>query len=189
VNKLLAYGGYIASAVLIVFGVGMIAAGAIGQSDVRDRLEMENVVGSPDMSPEAIETEYTEQIPDCDVAEELINTGSEAQCFADYMRIHVLDQTGGQTYSEMDRFIDESGNPTSDEAEAAIDPLTGESVSNPARDTWVTETALTTALNTSFFAESVAKFTIAVGVILILVGIGLVILTRFTLVPQMLRRE
>jgi len=42
---------------------------------------------------------------------------------------------------------------------------------------WVTETALTTALNTSFFAERVAVFSIVMGVALLLTGIGFLVLT------------
>ena len=42
---------------------------------------------------------------------------------------------------------------------------------------WVSETALTTALNTAYFAESVATFAIVMGIALLLVGIGLLVLT------------
>jgi hypothetical protein len=42
---------------------------------------------------------------------------------------------------------------------------------------WVTETALTTALNVSFFAERVAFFSIAMGAMLLLTGIGFLVLT------------
>jgi hypothetical protein len=31
------------------------------------------------------------------VAGESVDTGSEAKCFADYMRIHALESTGGLT--------------------------------------------------------------------------------------------
>jgi hypothetical protein len=41
----------------------------------------------------------------------------------------------------------------------------------------VSETALTTALNTSFFAERVAYFSIVMGVALLLTGIGFLVLT------------
>jgi hypothetical protein len=41
----------------------------------------------------------------------------------------------------------------------------------------VTETTLTTALNTAFFAESVATFAIVMGVALLLVGGGFLVLT------------
>ena len=41
----------------------------------------------------------------------------------------------------------------------------------------MTETALTTALNTSFFAERVAMFSIVMGIALLLTGIGFLVLT------------
>jgi len=63
----------------------------------------------------------------------------------------------------MPRFLDENGEPTHDEKAAAVDPESGEPVTTPARNLWVTETALTTALNTSYFVESVATFSIVMG--------------------------
>ena len=41
----------------------------------------------------------------------------------------------------------------------------------------MTETALTTALNTSYFAESVATFAIVMGFALMLTGVGFLVLT------------
>jgi hypothetical protein len=41
----------------------------------------------------------------------------------------------------------------------------------------VTETALATALNTSYFAENVASFAIAMGFALLLAGVGFLVLT------------
>ena len=46
-----------------------------------------------------------------------------------------------------------------------------------ARNTWVTETALGTALNTSYFAENVALFSIVMGAALLLTGIGFLVVT------------
>ena len=40
---------------------------------------------------------------------------------------------------------------------------------------WVTETALSTALNTSYMAEQLSIFGLVVGVALLLTGVGLVI--------------
>jgi hypothetical protein len=48
---------------------------------------------------------------------------------------------------------------------------------SPTRNIWVTETALTTALNTAYFAESVATFAIVMGVAMLLSGIGFLVLT------------
>ena len=110
--KLLRLGGYAAGVVLMVFGVGTIAIGIAGKSTVEDELSQEKIVGSPDMSPEGIapgieEAKLTVDAPDCDVAEEPITTGSEARCFAKYMRIHALESSGGLTYAEMGRFVSE----------------------------------------------------------------------------------
>ena len=57
------------------------------------------------------------------------------------------------------------------------DPKTGQPVENGLRNLWVTETALTTALNTSFFAERVAMFSIVMGVAMLFTGIGFLVLT------------
>jgi hypothetical protein len=46
---------------------------------------------------------------------------------------------------------------------------------------WVTETALTTALNTAYFAESVSVFAIVMGFALLLVGVGFLVLTLIAL--------
>src|SRR6186713_1676357 len=164
--KLLRLGGYAAGVILIVFGIATIAIGIAGKSTVEDELSQEKIVGSPDMSPEGIasgieEAKLTVDAPDCDVAEEPITTGSEARCFAQYMRIHALESSGGLTYAEMGRYVaasdptDPKG--TSDETAAAKD-ADGKPISNGARNTWVTETALSTALNTSYMAEQIGLF-------------------------------
>ena len=108
--KLLRLGGYAAGVVLIGFGIATIAIGIAGKSTVEDELSQEKIVGSPDMSPEGIapgieEAKLTVDAPDCDVAEEPITTGSEARCFARYMRIHALESSGGLTYAEMGRYV------------------------------------------------------------------------------------
>jgi hypothetical protein len=182
-TSLFKWGGIAASIVLIAFGAGSIALGAWGINNVRDNLQLEQISGSPDMTPSAIKAEGQKagltnvSYPTCDVADEKIDNGSEARCFASYMRIHTLEATGGQTYSQMGRFLDENGKPTSDEAQAAKDPKTGQPVENGLRNLWVTETALTTALNVSFFAERVGVFGIVMGIALLLTGIGFLVLT------------
>jgi hypothetical protein len=181
-NKLYVYAGIAASVVMIAIGIGAIAVGASGRSDVQDKIQDEKIVGTPDMNPDdtsaAVEEAGIEtDIPDCTVAEEPVDDGDSARCFADYMRIHALEDTGGKTYAEMPRFIGKDGEPTAEESEAAIDPKSGEPVSNPERNIWVTETSLSTALNTSYFAEQVATFSIVMGICLLLAGIGFLVLT------------
>jgi hypothetical protein len=184
-TKLVRLGGYAAGVVLIVFGIVTIALGVAGKNTVENELTQEKIVGSPDMSPAGIapgieEANLTVDAPDCDVAEEPITTGSEARCFAQYMRIHALESSGGLTYAEMGRFVsaadpaDPAG--TNDPAAAAEDE-NGDPVSNAARNTWVTETALATALNMSYMATGVSIFSIVVGIALILAGIGFMLLS------------
>jgi hypothetical protein len=182
-RRIFEWGGVAAGVVLIAFGIGSLVLSMNGRSDVRDALAQENITGTPDMTPDAIAAAAQEAgltdvaLPTCTVADESVDTGDEARCFASYMRIHALEATGGQTYAEMGRYLDESGNPTSDSAAAAKNPETGQPVENPQRQLWVTETALATALNVSYLAENLAIFGMVVGVALILSGIGFLVLS------------
>ena len=178
-QRIATLGGLLASLILIVLGVASVVIGAKGHDEVRNSISEEHIVGTPDMSPDAIEVTAGQEIPDCSVADEEIDTGDEAKCFADYLRIHALEATGGKTYAEMPRFVDSKGNPTEDEAAAAIDPQTGEAAENPEREIWVSGTAFSTALNTSYFAEQVSRFGIVMGVAMILIGIGFAVLIWF----------
>ena len=83
----------------------------------------------------------TAAAPSCTVAGEEVDTGTEAKCFADYMRIHTLEGTGGKTYAQMPRFATEDGAGTNEADQAQKNP-DGSPMSNPARQIWVTETAL-----------------------------------------------
>jgi hypothetical protein len=166
-SKLYTYAGIAASIVLIAFGIGSIYMGFDGRDRVRDDLAREQIVGTPDST----------------IPNQKVDTGSEAQAFANVMRKHTLEATGGQTYAQMGRFLDAKGEPTSEESQAATDPKTGKPVENPLRNMWVTETALTTALNTAYFAESVATFAIVMGAALLLTGLGFLVLTARVLVP------
>jgi hypothetical protein len=162
-SKLFQYGGIVASVILIAFGAGSLFMGIDGRATVRDNLKREQIVGTPDMAKS--------------VAGKQVTTGAQAKAFAQGMRKHTLEATGGQTYAEMGRYLTAAGKPTNDEKAAAVDPKTQKPVENGARTLWVTETALTTALNTAFFAESVATFAIVMGVALLLVGGGFLVLT------------
>jgi hypothetical protein len=73
------------------------------------------------------------------------------------------------------KFTDGQGG-TSDEKYALVDPKTKQPVDNGRRSVWVTETALTTALNTSYMASQLALFGIVVGIALLLAGFGFAIL-------------
>ena len=178
-------GGLVSGAVLVLFGVAALYLGITGYQTVGDELSKEKIVGGSDMSPSAIESAASEagltdvDLPACDVVDESIDAGSEARCFAQYMRIHALEATGGLTYAQMGRFqsADKPDDPagTSD-VEAAAKDANGQPISNGARNIWINETALSTALNVSYMAERISVFGIVVGVALLLTGVGLVIL-------------
>ena len=71
----------------------------------------------------------------------------------------------------MPRYASEDGRGTDDLAAATTCP-NGVGMPNPARNVWITETALTTALTTSYMAEQISLFGIAVGGAFLLVGLG-----------------
>lgn len=179
-RKLFEIGGLVAAAVLIAFGIGAVYMSLDGRATVRDSLKLEQIVGSPDMTPEAIKAEAAEagltgvELPTVAVAGEKIDTGDKARAFASYMRIHALEATGGLTYAQMPRFATEDGKGTND-PKAALQQ-NGRPVDNAARNIWVTETALSTALNTSYLAEQISLFGLVVGVALLLSGVGFGIL-------------
>jgi hypothetical protein len=179
-RKTFEIGGLVAAAVLIIFGAVTIAMSVNGRSTVRDSLKLEQIVGSPDMTPAGIKTEAGKAgltgitFPTCSVAGKTVNDGASARCFASYMRIHALEATGGVPYAQMPRFATADGKGTNDAAAAL--QSNGRPVDNGARNVWVTETALTTALNTSYLAEQIALFGLVVGIALLLTGIGFAIL-------------
>jgi hypothetical protein len=185
-RKWLQYGGLAAAVVLIAFGIGAVVLSINGKNTVSHSLEQEDIVGTPDMTPTAIQAEgakaglqpHRVDYPSCSVAGKPVDTASEARCFAEYMRIHALEASGGQTYAEMPRYATADGKGTNDPAQAQKD-ANGQPVDNPARNVWVTETALSTALNSSYLADQLGNFGIVVGVALILAGIGFGILAWF----------
>jgi hypothetical protein len=180
-KKILEFGGVAAGVVLIAFGIAAIVLGVNGKNTVTSSLKEQQITGSPDMTPAAIKTEAKQAglpasitLPTCSVAGQLVDTGSEARCFADYMRIHAYESSGGVPYAQMPRYATADGKGTNDAAQAL--QSNGRPVDNAARNVWVTETALSTALNVSYMAEQLGNFGIVVGVALLLSGFGFIIL-------------
>jgi hypothetical protein len=204
VRKLLEWGGFAAGAVLVTFGVVAIVMGFSGRSTVADSLKQEQIVGSADMTPALIAKEAKEagltgvDLPTKAVAGLAINSGERARTFAEYMRIHALEATGGYTYAQMGRFQAKPDTPkaqlavgggTDNPQWAAMDTATKQPVANGARNIWVTETALSTALNTSYMAEKLGLFGIVVGVALLLSGIGFIVLAFAALHRKQVRAQ
>jgi hypothetical protein len=192
-RKFFEIGGLVSAAVLIVFGAVAIGMGVNGRQTVNKSLQNEYIVGSSDMTPSAIKAEAqksgvasaVQQWPTQSVANQKIDTGAKARLMAQYMHIHALEATQGYTYAQMGIYTAKPGTPksqlmvgggTDNAAYAAIDPQTKQPVQNGARQVWVTETALGTALNTSYMASQLGLFGIVVGIALLLSGFGFAIL-------------
>ncbi len=192
-RKALEIGGFVAAAVLIVFGVVAIVMGVNGRQTVNNSLSHEYIVAGSDMTPSAIKAEAqkagiasaVKQWPTKSIAGQTIDTGSQAQAMAQYMHIHALEATGGYTYAQMGIYQAKPGTPksqlmvgggTDNATYAAIDPTTKQPVQNGARQIWISETALTSALNMSQLASQVSLFGIVVGIALLLTGFGFAIL-------------
>ena len=177
-RKVFEIGGIVATVVLIVFGAAAIFMGVNGRNTVRDSLKLEQIVGTPDMTKAGIAAEAKQaglpasiKLPTANLAGKSINTGQRARDFASYMRIHALEATGGVPYAQLPRYATADGKGTNDPTKAAKG-ANGQPLDNAVRNVWVTETALSTALNASFLAENVALFGIVVGFALLLTGIG-----------------
>ncbi|HEU0247478.1 MAG TPA: hypothetical protein VFR38_10375 [Gaiellaceae bacterium] len=174
-KRLWEIGGFIAGVVLIAFGAVAIFLGVSGFMTTRDAIKDEGITFGTTDDPAV--AKYADQW-----AGEQVKTGDQARAFAQIMRYHTINaewNTEHLTYAQMGRFLaaDDPSNPagTSDEA-AALKDETGNPVSNNFRNQWVTETALSTALNVSFMAERLSVFGLVVGIALLLTGVGLVIL-------------
>jgi len=136
-------GGFIAGGILILFGAVAIYMGVDGRNTVRDSLKDEQVFFSTAADEDAATDKYASEWYG-----EQVTNGDQARAFAQIMREHQLERTEGLTYAQMGRYIsaadpdDPAG--TSDE-EAALKDEEGNAISNPARQSWVTAVAITTA--------------------------------------------
>ena len=159
---------------LIFFGIAVIVLGIWGFAFTREHIEREGITFGPIEDPAV--AEHAEQW-----AGEPVDTGRKALAQAEIMREHTFSDTGGLTYAEMGRYqsADDPSDPAgTNDPEAAAKDESGEPISNSARNIWVTETALATALDMGFMSEMLSIFSIVVGIALLLTGIGLVILAK-----------
>ena len=165
-RKAFEFGGIAAGIILVAFGVAAIFMGVNGRNEVRAAIAEQKITATDD----AAKITNGKLEPD-----QAIKTGAQAKSFADIMEFHALESTEGKRYAEMGRFLTPTGEETNDEAAAAKTPE-GRPVENGLRNLWVTQTALSTALNMSYMAEQLALFGIVVGVALLLSGIGFIVL-------------
>ena len=179
-------GGFISGAVLILFGIGALFLGINGYQTVGDELSKEQIVGGSDMAPAESRRPRARLVfrtpsPCRPVTSSMRRSTPETRPVALRSTCASMRwrRRAGSATHRWDRRPsaakpeDPAG--TSDETAAAKDE-NGQPVSNGARNLWINETALATALNVSYMAERISVFGIVVGIALILTGIGLVIL-------------
>jgi hypothetical protein len=190
-NNIFRWGGVASGVILIAFGIAVIVLALGGRSTVNNSLKDEKITGTPDMTPAAIKQEVAGQawangydFPSCSVAGKAVEDGTTARCFGEYMRVHALEATSGLTYAEMGRYATADGKPAGTNDATKAVQKDGQPVSNSARDIWVTETALSTALNVSYMATQLSLFSLVVGIALLLTGVGFIILALAALRPR-----
>ena len=138
-------------------GLGFVGTGLWARRDVRRALEQERIRSTGDSTP-----------PDTPVA-----GAAAARALAEVIRRNTLAATGGRTYAEIPAYVDPEGEPTSDAARAAKDPLTGQPLENPEHDLWVQSTTLQTALMQAYVAFRLSELTVAIGAGFAASGLGL----------------
>jgi len=152
---------WLAGTVVCVFAVAILVAGMIGRDFIHSELKEQKITAPPNSA----------------IPGQPVTDGFKAKRMAEVMERDTLKMTGGAHYAEMPRAVDaQSGQPVPQEqVESALQ--SGQAKDNPARQIWVTETALTTALQMAYFGELVCLAFIGLGIALLLVGISLLLLT------------
>ena len=132
-RKWLEYGGIASGVILIAFGIGAVGDEhqrlQDGQRQPQGGEDHERGDGGHEPGQDRRGCEGRQGFPprsSCRPAASRARTSTprpEARCFAEYMRIHALESTGGLTYSELGRYASEDGDPkgTNDFAAAATD--------------------------------------------------------------------
>lgn len=150
--------------VLMVLGVVFLGAGGYTVArgfDARDQVRHE-------LLAQNITTPEDASIPNARVRD-----ARTAESMADIIDVHARQSTSGLTYSEMGRFLANSGDPagTSDEAEAVIGN-DGRPVANPLRNVAFQASALRTSLYTSVMAFNIADLVVGLGLMIVVLGLA-----------------
>ena len=143
--------------VFMVASVYTIGRGFDAKDQIRDELVAQNITTPEDAS-----------IPNVQV-----NSVRTAQSMADIIDHHATESTGGLTYSEMGRYMVETGDPagTNDEAEAVVG-ADGRPVANPLRNVAFQAATLRTSLYTSIMAFNVADLVLGLGLMIGVLGLA-----------------
>lgn len=160
--------------VFLIAGAYTINRGIDARHEVKAQLVAQNIVTTPDA-----------EIPNVKVT-----SARTAQVMADVINKHQLEATKGQTYSEMGRFLDKNGNPTSDQTKAALNAA-GRPVTNPLRDVAFQASALRTSLYASVMAFNISDLVVGLGVLMLALGLavgGLGVALGALVIPSLAER-
>ena len=94
---------------------------------------------------------------------------------AKVIRKHMLTMSGGKTYAEMSRTVQKLD---SDGALVFNEDGSPLMIPNEARNTWITATTLTTALNLGILAYAFSAFIVVIGFMSILEGVMFISISR-----------
>ena len=171
-RKLFEIGGIIAGAVLIIFGAAAIYMGVDGRTTVRDSLK----AGADHLRRRRRPGSRQVRVPVGRRAGHDRHAGARVRPGHPRARARGLRRPDLRADGAV-RLRRRSGEPGRHERrDRRAEGREGNPVSNSARNTWVTATALSTALNMSYMAEQMALFGIVVGIALLLSGIGFIVL-------------
>jgi hypothetical protein len=149
---------------LIVLGAVFLAAGGytiVRGLDARDQVRTELVA-------QRITTPEDASIPNARV-----DDAATARSMAEIIGHHAEESTDGLTYSEMGRFMVDSGDPAgTNDAELAVKGADGKPVANPLRNTAFQASSLRTSLYTSVMAFEVANLVLGLGAMIVVLGLA-----------------
>lgn len=94
-DRIVSAAGAVLAVALIVLGAAAIYGGTFGHSNVRDRLEPQNVFFPP---ADAMTSEESAEVGD--FAGEQVDTGDEAEAYSRFIGLHLGEINGGKTYSD-----------------------------------------------------------------------------------------
>ena len=105
-TKALEVGGLLAVVVLLAFGVSSVVLGLNGMSTIHTSLKQQHITGDAKMTPAQAKASLIASgagikdgaVPTCTAAGMAVTTGSDARCFASYMRSDSLEATKGLTF-------------------------------------------------------------------------------------------
>ena len=162
-DQLISTAGVVLAVTLIVLGGLAVYGGNFAQSNVRDRLEPQNITFPPleAMTPE-------EQADIGDFAGQQVTNGSQAEAFSRYIGGHLTEVNDGATYSETSAAAREEG----------LDPDVAAELQGKADTLFKGETLRSILLN-AYGWWTAATIAIYAGYIMIVIGLVFGVLALF----------